>query len=138
MIHHMTSFRVRYAETDRMGYLYYGNYATYFEVGRVELLRECGVSYRALEDEGVLLPVRDFSVKYLKPAYYDELLSLETRMVELGRASVRFDYRLHNAQGDLLTTASTTLVFVDKASGKPVAAPPKVVQALDKPQGEKK
>lgn len=138
MNHHTTSFRVRYAETDRMGYLYYGNYAAYFEVGRVELLRDCGVSYRDLEDDGVLLPVRDFSVKYLRPAYYDELLSLETEIAELGRASVRFAYRLRNAAGDLLTTASTTLVFVDKTSGKPTAPPRAVLDALHKSLDEKK
>ncbi len=121
MLINQTEFRVRYAEADRMGYLYYGNYATYFEVGRVELLRQRGISYKELEDRGILLPVRDFSIKYLKPAYYDDLLTLHTSVLELGRASIRFGYELRNEAGVLLTTAQTTLVFVSKASGRPVA-----------------
>ncbi|MCA1751307.1 MAG: acyl-CoA thioesterase [Cryomorphaceae bacterium] len=130
MISHITSFRVRYAETDRMGYLYYGNYATYFEVGRVELLRSLGISYRELEDKGILLPVRDFSVRYIKPAYYDELLSLETTVEELSNVRIAFDYKLKNDAGELLTTAKTTLVFVDKVSGKPVSPPSEIAAAL--------
>lgn len=130
MISHKTSFRVRYAETDRMGYLYYGNYATYFEVGRVELLRSLGISYRKLEDKGILLPVRDFSVRYIKPAYYDELLSLETAVAELINVRITFDYKLINEAGDLLTTAKTTLVFVDKVSGKPVSPPAEITSVL--------
>lgn len=132
MISHKTVFRVRYAETDRMGYLYYGNYAAYFEVGRVELLRSSGISYRELEDKGILLPVRDFSVRYIKPAHYDELLSLETAVTDLSNVRITFDYRLENDAGDLLTTAKTTLVFVDKASGKPVSPPADIAAALEK------
>lgn len=130
MLINQTEFRVRYAETDRMGYLYYGNYATYFEVGRVELLRQRGISYKELEDRGILLPVRDFSIKYLKPAYYDDLLTLHTSVLELGRASIRFGYELRNEAGVLLTTAQTTLVFVDKASGRPVAPSEEIKSAL--------
>lgn len=130
MQYHSTEFRVRYAETDRMGYLYYGNYAAYFEVGRVELLRSLGVSYRALEDRGILLPVRDFSVRYIKPAYYDEHLTLQTAVSELSNARVIFQYKLRNDSNDLLTTAATTLVFVDRASGRPISPPPDVAAAL--------
>lgn len=113
-----------------MGYLYYGNYAAYFEVGRVELLRSLGVSYRALEDRGILLPVRDFSVRYIKPAYYDEHLTLQTAVSELSNARVIFQYKLRNDSNDLLTTAATTLVFVDRASGRPISPPPDVAAAL--------
>ncbi len=130
MHHHSTTFRVRYAETDRMGYLYYGNYAAYFEVGRVELLRSLGISYRDLEDSGILLPVRDFSVRYIKPAYYDERLTLETAVSELSSARIVFQYKLKNDAGDLLTTAATTLVFVDRVSGRPISPPPDVAEAL--------
>ncbi len=77
-----TQMRVRYAETDRMGYAYYGNYATYFEVARVEALRELGMSYRELEDSGILLPVRDLHIKYHKPAYYDDLLTIKTSIAK--------------------------------------------------------
>lgn len=130
MLINQTEFRVRYAETDRMGYLYYGNYATYFEVGRVELLRQRGISYKELEDRGILLPVRDFAIKYLKPAYYDDLLKLHTSVQELGRVSIRFGYELYNEAGVLLTTAHTTLVFVDKTSGRPIAPNEDVRSAL--------
>ncbi len=127
---HTSTFRVRYAEADRMGYLYYGNYAAYFEVGRVELLRSLGIGYRELEDRGVLLPVRDFSVKYLKPAYYDDELRLDTTIQELGKARIGFGYNMFNSQGELITTAHTTLVFVNKGTGRPMAAPDDVWKAL--------
>jgi acyl-CoA thioester hydrolase len=71
--------RVRYAETDRMGYVYYGNYAQYFEVARVEMLRGLGISYKTLEDSGIMLPVLDFTIKYIKPAFYDDLLTIKTK-----------------------------------------------------------
>ncbi|HRU61004.1 MAG TPA: thioesterase family protein, partial [Bacteroidia bacterium] len=90
MYQHETRFRVRYGETDRMGYVYYGNYATYYEVGRVEALRSLGFSYRSLEDSGVLLPVSDFSVRYRKPAYYDDLLVLTTYITALAGVRLHF------------------------------------------------
>ncbi|MBP6403824.1 MAG: acyl-CoA thioesterase, partial [Bacteroidia bacterium] len=78
--------RVRYAETDQMGYVYYGNYAAYFEVARVEALRSLGFSYKKLEEDGLMLPVLDFSVKYFKPAYYDDVLTIKTTIRELPQA----------------------------------------------------
>ena len=80
-----TKVRVRYAETDKMGYCYYGNYATYFEIARVEALRSLGVSYKSLEDEGVFLPVSEFNIKYLKPAYYDDELTIHVFVKEIAR-----------------------------------------------------
>ena len=79
---HTIQLRVRYGETDQMGYCYYGNYAQYFEVGRVETLRSLGLSYKQLENEGFMLPVSEFSVKYKSPAFYDDLLSIETTITE--------------------------------------------------------
>ena len=73
-----TKIRVRYAETDQMGYCYYGNYAQYFEVARVEALRSLGVTYKTMEENGIWLPVVDFSINYLQPAYYDEELTILT------------------------------------------------------------
>lgn len=130
MIEHRTKFRVRYAETDRMGFVYYGNYATYFEVGRVELLRSLGVAYKDIEDSGVLLPVRDMNVRYIKPAKYDEVLTLHTRLVDVPSARIVFLYALYNEGGDLLTTAEITLVFVDKTTERPVSAPPNVLRTI--------
>lgn len=122
--------RVRYSETDRMSYVYYGNYAQYFEVARVESLRTLGVSYRDMEDDGVLLPVLDFSVKFLKPAFYDELLTIKTSIAELPKARIVFNYETYNEQGALLNKASTTLVFVNKATGRPMAAPLSITDKL--------
>src|SRR5688500_15027411 len=116
--------RVRYGETDRMGYVYYGNYAEYFEVGRVEALRELGLSYREMEDSGILLPVSDYSIKYLKPAYYDELLTIRTSIPEIPEgARLKFLYETYNESGAKLNFGETTLVFVKKESGRPVPAP---------------
>jgi acyl-CoA thioester hydrolase len=126
----VTKFRVRYAETDRMGYAYYGNYAAWFEVGRVELLRKSGMSYREMEDHGIILPVRDLHVRYHKPAKYDEVVELHTTLKNLRGPRIVFDYLLTNEMGEKLCTAEITLVFVDVESGKPVHAPKEVEEAF--------
>ncbi len=123
--------RVRYGETDRMGYAYYGNYAEYFEVARVEALRELGMSYRKMEDEGVLLPVLDYSVKYIKPAYYDDLLKIVVMITELPTARLKFEYEVYNENEDLITKANTTLVFIDAKLNKPLAAPKEFLSVLE-------
>jgi acyl-CoA thioester hydrolase len=122
--------RVRYGETDRMGYVYYGNYAEYFEVGRVEALRELGMSYRDMEDSGVLLPVLDYSIKYLKPAYYDELLTIKTMIIEMPTARLKFKYETYNEAGSMINFGETTLVFVKKETGKPCGAPADFVERI--------
>lgn len=127
-----TKIRVRYAETDRMGYVYYGNYATYFEVARVEALRELGFSYRKLEDSGILLPVLDFTIRYRRPAFYDDELTIRTTIPELPGARIKFDYEVLNAAGELITVASTTLVFIQKETGKPTAIPDEILAAWKK------
>jgi acyl-CoA thioester hydrolase len=118
-----TQIRVRYGETDQMGYCYYGNYAQYFEVGRVEALRSLGMSYKALEEQGVMLPVSEFSVKYLSPAYYDDLLTVKTTITEIKGARIYFTYELINEKGTIISKAETTLVFVDKTTMRPCHAP---------------
>lgn len=125
--------RVRYGETDRMGYVYYGNYAEYFEVGRVEALRELGLSYREMEDSGILLPVSDYSIKYLKPAYYDELLTVKTSIPEIpSGARLRFLYETYNESGARLNFGETTLVFVRKETGRPTSAPESFLEKIRK------
>lgn len=118
-----TSLRVRYGETDKMGYVYYGNYPLYFEVGRVEALRQLGSSYKEMEDSGIMLPVYSCSIKYHKPAVYDDLLIIKTTVPELPQARIVFDYEIFNQQNTLLTSGTTTLVFVDMQSNKPCMAP---------------
>jgi len=130
MYTHETSFRVRYGETDQMGYVYYGDYAEYFEVGRVEALRSLGFPYRRLEEEGVMLPVHDMQVRYHKPARYDDLITVRTSIEALPNVRVVFRYELRNEADELLTEASTTLVFVDSGSMRPCRAPQHLLDAL--------
>src|SRR5690606_30411442 len=126
-----TKLRVRYAETDQMGYCYYGNYAQYFEVGRVEAMRSLGMSYRELEEAGIMLPVIDFSVKYYVPATYDEELTVTTTIEELQGAKLSFSYQINNEQGQLVVTAMTTLVFVRSETKRPTKAPENFLKLIN-------
>ena len=123
MIEKEIKIRVRYGETDRMGYVYYGNYATYFEVARVEMLRSLGISYKKLEDDGVMLPVLEFKIKYFKPAYYDDELSIKIIINKIPGVRIHFEYETYNQDNVLLNKAETTLVFVDVKTGKPCPIP---------------
>lgn len=127
-----THLRVRYGETDRMGYAYYGNYAQYIEVGRVEAMRELGFSYKELEDSGVLLPVLEYWSKFVKPALYDDLLTVRTTISEVPETRFPFEYEVLNGKEELLTKARTTLVFVEKDSGRPCQCPDELQQAIRK------
>ena len=127
----ITKLRVRYGETDQMGYAYYGNYAVYFEVARVEARRSLGFSYKALEDSAILLPVYEYNVKFKKPAFYDDELSIVTEIRELPGERITFYYRTYNEGEVEINEASTTLVFIDKESGKPIGAPESLLQELD-------
>lgn len=131
MICHEVQVRVRYAETDRMGYVYYGNYATFFEVARVETLRHIGTSYKALEDSGIMLPVLEYKTKYLKPAKYDDLLTIRTFIRQKPSIRITFDYEVYNQENVLLNTAETTLVFVNAQTGKPCQAPAEVLNRME-------
>ena len=123
MYKNRTQVRVRYGETDQMGVVYYGVYAQYFEVGRVEALRELGLSYREMEEQGVMLPVSKLEVNYHRPAKYDDLLTIETTITEMPGAKIDFDYRVFNAEDVLLTTGKVTLVFVSADRMRPRKAP---------------
>ncbi len=125
-----TKIRVRYSETDMMGYVYYGNYATYFEVARVEAIRELGFSYRKMEDDGIALPVLEFSIKYFKPAFYDDELTIETTITELPKARIHFTYKTYNEKEELLNEAQTSLVFINKETVKPCSAPEDFIDAM--------
>ena len=96
-----TQIRVRYAETDQMGYVYYGNYAMYFEVARVEALRSVGFSYREMEDSGILMPVLESHITYLKPGKYDDLLTIQYQFTETGNLLSAFVF---NQNGQLVST----------------------------------
>lgn len=122
--------RVRYGETDQMGYVYYGDYAGYFEVGRVEALRSLGFPYRRLEEDGVMLPVHDMHTTYHLPARYDDLLTVRTTILAMPSVRIAFRYEVFNEAGELLTEATTILVFVDRQSMRPCRAPRALCDAL--------
>lgn len=124
--------RVRYGETDQMGYCYYGNYAQYFEVGRVEALRALGMSYKSLETEGIMLPVSEFSVKYISPAFYDDELIVITSITKIKGARIFFEYEIFNHEKKLICQANTTLVFVSKLTMKPINTPSSFLLLIDK------
>ena len=125
-----TNIRVRYAETDQMGYCYYGNYASYFEVARVEALRQRGISYKELEQNGILLPVKKLEITYHQPAKYDDLLEIRTQIVQLEGVRIAFTYKTYNEAGVLLNEAYTLLVFVSAETQKPIAIPAAIFEQL--------
>lgn len=123
MVRKETTIRVRYAETDQMGYVYYGNYAQYYEVGRVEALRELGFSYREMEEKGIMLPVLELNINYKKPAFYDDEITVVTAIKEIPSVRITFDYECYNSNKELLNTGKVTLVFIDKSTNKPCQPP---------------
>jgi acyl-CoA thioester hydrolase len=126
----ITKLRVRYGETDQMGVVYYGNYAQYLEQGRTEWLRELGFSYRWMEENNVKLPVVKLVIDYKLPARYDDEIFITTTLRKLPTVKIEFDYEIHNAAGELLVTASTTLVFVDMHTNKLKRAPDYLIEKL--------
>ncbi|MEY4658293.1 MAG: hypothetical protein RJB36_59 [Bacteroidota bacterium] len=118
-----TKLRVRYSETDKMGFCYYGNYAQYFEVARVEALRELGIVYKNLEENGILLPVSEFNISYKQAAKYDDILEIKTKITKLEGTRITFQYDVFNEAHIKLNEAETTLVFVDSATMKPIPVP---------------
>lgn len=118
-----TKLRVRYGETDQMGYMYYGNYAQFYEVGRVEMLRSLGLTYRGMEEFGVMMPVLELKCRYIKPALYDEEITIKVIMEKMPGVRIHFKYELTNEQGELINTGETLLVFVDMKTKRPCMAP---------------
>jgi acyl-CoA thioester hydrolase len=130
MFFHETKLRVRYAETDQMRYVYYGVYANYFEVARVEALRNLGCSYKALEESGIHMPVTHYEIKYMRPAFYDEELSIKTTIASMPAARILFLYETFNAKNEQLNSARTELAFLAAQTGKPVRIPQLLHHAL--------
>ena len=127
LIHDVTDLRVRYFDTDQMGIVYYGNYARFYEIGRVETMRFIGIDYRELEDKGVGMPVYDMTTRFLRPARYDDILTVRVTVPQMPKTRMLFQYEIFNQHGQLLNTGTTTLVFVRSDSGRPCAAPPELV-----------
>ncbi|UMB53884.1 acyl-CoA thioesterase [Lutibacter sp. A64] len=123
MISDKIEFRVRYGETDQMSYAYHGNYAAYFEMGRTEWLRKLGISYKKMEEDGIMLPVINLNTNYLKPAKYDDVLTLKTTLAKIPTARIEFKFEITNQQNELLTTATAVLVFVNMKTNRPTRIP---------------
>ncbi len=122
-----TSLRVRYAETDQMGFAYYGVYAQYYEVARVEALRELGLTYKSLEEQGIFMPVLENWSKYIKPAQYDDLITIQTQLPALPDTRITFNYNIYNEKEVLIHKGQTTLVFYDKYQ-ESVCQAPQIIQ----------
>ncbi|MEP5339489.1 MAG: thioesterase family protein [Algibacter sp.] len=123
--------RVRYGETDQMGVVYHGNYALYLEMGRIEWLRKLGISYKDMEENGIMLPVVSLSINYKKSVGYDDVINVKTQLKNRPSAKIEFEYEITNENGAILTTASTILVFIDTKTNKPVRAPKYIMDAID-------
>ena len=118
-----TTYRVRYADTDQMGVVYYGNYGRLLEIGRTEMIREMGLPYLELEKSGTIMPVYAVESKYRNVLRYDELVTIETTLKDMPTARIEFYHRLFNEAGELAHEAKTVLVFLDRETNRPVRAP---------------
>ena len=126
-----TTVRVRYGETDQMGYVYYGYYAMYYEVARVESLRKLGLTYKSIEEGGIIMPVLENKSKYIAPARYDELLRIVCIVREKPGIRIKFEYQIFNEQNSLIHLGETLLVFVDKITTKPCRPPESMEKVLE-------
>lgn len=131
MISTETKIRVRYGETDKMGFVYYGNYPLYYEIGRTEMFRKIGFTYYDLENRGIMMPVLDLSIKYIKPAFYDDLLTIKTIVKEVPRAKIKFNYEIYNESGELINQGETVLAFIDAVSKRPCRPPKEFISYIE-------
>lgn len=130
MLTHITTLRVRYADTDKMGVVYYAKYLEYFEVARTEMLRSFGLPYKEIEEKGYELPVSEASIKYYKGAGYDDELLITASLTPKHSPRVEIHYEVKKSDGELIAEGKTTLVFVDAKSGKPTRAPQFYLDAI--------
>jgi len=124
------SFRVRYGETDQMGVVYHGNYAQYLEMGRVEWLRGLGFSYKKMEKNGIMLPVVSLSLDFKKSAFYDDLITVETKLKKMPLVKIEFDYVIYNEKQEILALANTVLAFLDVSTKRPVKCPEHILEKI--------
>lgn len=131
MKEHQIQVRVRYSETDQMSVVYHGNYVPYFEMGRVEWLRNKGISYKSLEENGIALPIVSMTINYKKPARYDDLLTVITKFKSQSSVKVEFDCEIWSEEKELLTTAHFILVFVNIKTARPIAPPEYILEIMN-------
>ncbi len=120
---HIYSVRIRYSETDQMGYVYYGNYARFYEIGRTELMRSKGIHYKSMESHGIMMPVVSMEARYLRPAQYDDLIEIHTRIKDLSDRYIVFESRIYNESGKLLNRGIVKLCFIDRESQHSIPTP---------------
>jgi acyl-CoA thioester hydrolase len=118
-----TKIRVYYEDTDKMGVVYYGTYARYYEIGRTEMIRSLGFTYRQIEESGIMLPARSLKINYLKSAYYDDLLTVRTIVDTIPKVKFPIKTEIYNEKGELINSGEVVLVFYSAVTNKPVAAP---------------
>lgn len=128
---HLTNVKVRYAETDQMGVVHHGNYAQYLEIARIEWLEQFNISYGQMEKDGVMLPVYSMQFRFHKPAHFDDLLTIHTRLKELPAVKIAFEYKIYNQKDELLTSASTELVFMDAKTKRPIRCPQFIMDKIE-------
>ncbi|MDD4192112.1 MAG: thioesterase family protein [Mangrovibacterium sp.] len=127
-----TKVRVYYEDTDKMGVVYYGNYPRYYEIGRTEMIRQLGFSYKEVEDSGILLPARSLRINYIKPAYYDDLLTIKTIVDQIPAIKFPIKTEIYNQRNELLNEGEVTLVFYNGKTNRPCKAPEMFVRLLQK------
>ena len=131
MITWETKIRVRYDEVDKMGYVYHGNYAKYYHISRTELLRRIGISEKELENNNVILPVTEMSIKYIKPIFYDDIITIQTSLLSLPSSRMIFQHEVRNHNNEVINKADSTLAFVDINTRMPMRAPHLIVNKIE-------
>jgi len=127
---HEINVRIRYAETDQMGVVYHGNYVQFIEMGRTEWLRALGISYKEMEEAGVMLPVISITINYKKSAYYDDVLTIKTTLKKLPSVKIEFEYEILNESKEIITVGSTVLAFINMKTGRPMKCPEHLIKKL--------
>lgn len=132
MLEFTTTLRVRYSEVDQSGFVYNGNYATYYEVGRTASIRAMGLSYKEIEDRGVVMPLIYQNSRFYSPAFYDDLLTVKVMINEMPSARITFYYEIYNEAGKKINTGENALAFIDRDTHRPMRAPDWFVEILQK------
>ena len=132
MLEFTTTLRVRYSEVDPSGFVYNGHYATYYEVGRTASIRSMGLSYKEIEERGIVMPLIYQNFRFFSPAFYDDLLTIKVKINEIPQARITFYYEIYNEAGKLINTGENALAFIDKVTHRPLRAPKWFVEILQK------
>jgi len=130
MITSVNEIQIRYDEVDKMGYVYHGNYAKYFHISRTELLRKLGLNDKKLEDHNIILPIIEMNIKYIKPVYYDDIITITTFLLNIPDSRMKFRHEVRNINDDVINEANSTVVFVDMKTRMPMRAPEFIVDKI--------